>query len=116
MSAPDMDPDREEIENLIDGAEADMEVNPVEFMEPAMVDYMNNLWKGLDERYRSCLLKFKKWQRDYATILDDTENTYLRNSVAKMKQDILAYKRDLMAKQRDFPVNPPNHSSGSGGD
>ena len=33
-----------------------------------------------------------------------------------MKQDILAYKRDLMAKQRDFPVNPPNPSSGSGGD
>ena len=42
--------------------------------------------------------------------------TNLRNSVAKMKQDILAYKRDLMAKQRDFPVNPPNPSSGSEGD
>ena len=53
MSAPDMDPDREEIENLIDGAEADIELNPVEFMEPATVDYMNNLWDGLDERYRS---------------------------------------------------------------
>ena len=48
MSAPDMDPDREEIENLIDGAKADMEVNPVEVMEPATVDYMNNLWEGLD--------------------------------------------------------------------
>ena len=49
MSAPDMNADREEIENLIDGAEADIEVNPVEFMEPATVDYMNNLWEGLDK-------------------------------------------------------------------
>ena len=116
MSAPDMNADKEEVERLIDNAEALIEMNPVEFMEPTMVDFMKNLWEGLDKSYVSCMHMFKKWQRDYATVLDATVETNLRNSVAKMKQDILAFKRDLMAKQRDFPANPPNPSSGSGGD
>ena len=107
MSAPDMEADRREIKTLVAGAGAKMETNPVEFMQPTRVEYMNSLWEGLDKTYKSCVLKLKKWQRDYASILNTTVETALQNSVAKMKQDVLAYKRDLMAKQRDFPAAPP---------
>ena len=91
-----MDPDREEIENLIDGAEADMdaerkeikrlvsraqaeiEVNPVEFMEPGNVDLMTSLWESLDKTYRSCVVKFEEWQEEYQSILDASVETALQ--------------------------------------
>ena len=111
-----MDADREEIELLIDEADGQMDLNPVEFMQPGNSERMNRLQDELDKSCISCVVKLKKWRRDHASILDATLETALQTSVAKMKQDVLAYKRDLMPKQRDFPAAPtptPGNRSGS---
>ena len=97
MSAPDMEAERREIKTLIAGAEADMEMNPLEFMEPGRVEQMTRLWQGLDVTYKSCVLKLQQWQEEYASILDANVETALQASVAKLKQDVLAYKRSLLA-------------------
>ena len=57
-------PDMEEIESLIDGVEAEMDVNPMEFMEPSRLEYMNSFWEGLDKTCKSCMQKLKKWQKN----------------------------------------------------
>ena len=107
MSGPDMETDREEIELVIDDAEGQIELNPVEFMQPGNSERMNRLQDELDNSCLSCVRKLKKWKKNYSTILDATVETALQTAVAKLKQDVMAYKRSLLAKQRDFPDVPP---------
>ena len=98
MSGPDMEADREEIELVIDDAEGQIELNPVEFMQPGNSERMNRLQDELDNSCLSCVQKLKKWKKNYSTILDATVETALQTAVAKLKQDVLAYKRSLFAK------------------
>ena len=83
MSAPDMDAERKEIKRLISGAQAEMEVNPVEFMQPGEEEHMNSVWDGLDKTYRSCVVKFEEWQDEYQSILDTNVETALQASVTR---------------------------------
>ena len=107
MSAPDMDAERRVIKNLVMGAQADMEVNPVEFMEPGNEDSMTSLWGKLDKAYRESVLKLDEWREEFQSILDTNQETALQASVTKLRQDLVKYKRDMLSKQKTFPVAPP---------
>ena len=94
-----------------------MEMNPVEFMQPGNSERMDRLQDQLDKSCVNCGQKLKQWKNNYSTILDAAVVTSLQTAVTKLKQDVLAYKRELVAKKQDFTSNPhPNSSSGSGGD
>ena len=61
-----METDKTDLEDLIIQAEAEIELNPVEFIQVGNAEYMKQLQGNLDGYYKDCLQKFGEWKRVYA--------------------------------------------------
>ncbi len=81
-----METDETDLEDLITQAEAETELNPVEFIQVGKAEYMGELQRNLDGCYKDCLQKFGEWKRVFATVLDVSVETALQSKLTKFKQ------------------------------
>ena len=86
MTSVDMETDETDLEDLITQAEAETELNPVEFIQVGKAEYMGELQRNLDGCYKDCLQKFGEWKRVFATVLDVSVETALQSKLTKFKQ------------------------------
>jgi hypothetical protein len=104
ITSEDMERDKKELEDLV--AEAEMDLNHVEFMQPGNVERMNKLQDVLDGYYKNCVQKLRDWQDAYATALDKAMEAALKaaltQKITKLKQDLLDYKRSVLVKQESM--------------
>ena len=97
-----MERDKKELEDLVAHAVAEMDLNPVEFMQPGNVARMDKLQDVLDGYYKNCVQKVRDWQGAYATVLDTAVEAALKQKITKLKQDLLDYKRSVLVKQESM--------------
>ena len=117
MKSVDMEKDKKDLEDLIAQAEAEMDLNPADFIQAGNRELMTQLQDVLDGHYKTCVQKLRDWRADYATVIDTTVETALTSKLAKLMQDLVAYKKLALAKQASLPaavVPQPTNSVGQG--
>ena len=68
------------------------------------MDRMIKLQDVLDGYARDCTKMFLEWQNDFATVMDTNTENILKEKIPKFKEDLLAYKEQILDKQADFPA------------
>ena len=87
MTSEEMDADKTELEDLITQAEAEIELNPAEFIVVGNIEDQKHRQKGLVGNYESCLQNFGEWKKVYATVLKTAVETALKVKMTTFKTD-----------------------------